>query len=96
MISAYQYVVGNVYIRRLAEALAVEIGNFAEKNSLKGDLCQRIEIKLKSETGESLTKTEQAWCSSFNQNIDDLAERSSQRLVKLLAYDYNKRFENNK
>lgn len=89
----WKFVYSLTYIRRLAEALAIQIGEFAEKNGLKGELSQRIEIKLRAETGETLTEKEKAWCSSFSQIIPNLSERSSERLVKLLAVDYNKRFE---
>lgn len=93
---AYMSVTGNNYIRRLAESLAVEIGIFAEGFGLSGELSQRINTSLKAENGEILTPKEMAWCSSFSQNIPDLAKRSSERLVKFLAEDYKKRFENKK
>ena len=93
---AYLLVTGNNYIRRLAESLAIEIGEFAERYSLNGELSQRINTALKAEAGEVLTAKENAWCSSFSQNIPDLASRSSERLVRLLAEDYKKRFDNKK
>ena len=93
---AYVAVTNNTYIRRLAESLAINIGEFAERFGLCGELAQRINTSLKAETGEVLTSKEVAWCSSFSQNIPDLAERSSERLVRLLADDYKKRFENKK
>lgn len=93
---AYISVTGNEYIRRLAESLAINIGEFAEKFELNGELSQRINTALKAETGEILTKKETAWCSSFSQNIPDLALRSSERLVRLLAEDYKKRFDGKK
>lgn len=93
---AYFSVTGNNYIRRLAEGLAIQIGNFAEHFQLNGELAQRINTMLKAQTGETLTAKEMAWCSSFSQNIPDLASRGSDRLVKLLAEDYKKRFENKK
>lgn len=94
--SAYMLVTGNNYIRRLAESLATHIGDFAETFGLSGELSQRINTALKAENGESLTIKEMAWCSSFSQNVPDLADRSSDRLVKLLAEDYKKRFDNKK
>lgn len=94
--AAYVSVTGNEFLRRLAEGLAVSIGEFAENFSLEGELSQRINTSLKAETGEILNAKEIAWCSSFSQNIPDLAKRSSERLVKLLAEDYKKRFENKK
>lgn len=93
---AYAAVTNNMYIRRLAESLAINIGEFAENFSLSGELAQRINTSLKAETGEVLTQKEVAWCSSFSQNIPDLSERSSERLVRLLADDYKKRFESKK
>lgn len=96
IMGAYLSVTGNNYIRRLAEALAINIGEFAENFGLSGELAIRINTALKAESGEILTSKEMAWCSSFSQNIPDLAERSSERLVKLLAEDYKKRFESKK
>lgn len=96
ILGAYMSVTGNNYIRRLAEGLAVHIGEFAEAFGLKGELAQRINTALKAENGETLSAKEMAWCSSFSQNIPDLANKSSERLVKLLAEDYKKRFDNRK
>lgn len=96
ILGAYIAVTGNQHIRRLAETLAVSIGEFAENYKLNGELAARINISLKAECGETLNSKEAAWCSSFSQNIPDLAERSSERLVRLLAEDYKKRFENKK
>lgn len=90
---AYVTVTGNSFIRRLAESLAIQIGEFAERHGLEGELSQRIGTVLKAETGELLTYKEKAWCSSFSQNIPDLPQRSSERLAKLLAADYRRRFE---
>lgn len=94
--AAYLSVTGNSYMRRLAEGLSVQIGEFAENFGLAGELSQRINTVLKAETGEVLNAKEMAWCSSFSQNIPDLAQRSSERLVRMLAEDYKKRFENKK
>lgn len=94
--AAYVSVTGNNYIRRLAESLSVEIGEFAESFGISGELSQRINTVLKAENGEILNPKEMAWASSFSQNIPDLAKRSSERLVKLLAEDYKRRFESKK
>lgn len=94
ILGAYLIVTGNNYLRRLAEALAVQIGEFAEHFGLQGELAQRINTLLKAEAGETLSAKEMAWCSSFSQNLPDLAKRSSERLVRLLAEDYKKRFDN--
>lgn len=96
IMGAYVSVTGNNYIRRLAESLATSIGVFAEHFGLQGELAQRINTLLKAETGETLSAKEIAWCSSFSQNIPDLASRSTERLVKLLAEDYKRRFDNKK
>jgi hypothetical protein len=80
----------------MAEAMAVTIGTYAEKNRLRGELAQKIETAQKAETGEGLTDKELAWCSSFNQHLENLSELGSERLVKLLSVDYNKRFVNKK
>lgn len=96
VVAAYLSVTSNTYIRRLAESLAVEIGEFAQAHNLPGELAQRINTAIKAESGEILTMNEMAWCSSFSQNIPDLAYRSSDRVVKLLAEDYKKRFDNKK
>ena len=94
--SLYMVETGNQHLRRLAEALAIEIGQFAQAYELNGELAQRINTSLKAETGENLNPVEAAWCSSFSQHLPDLAQRSSERLVKLLAEDYKKRFESRK
>lgn len=96
VLGAYVSTCGNQYLRRLAEKLAIEIGEFAEAHGLNGELAPRINTILKAETGEILSLKEAAWCSSFSQNIPDLAQRSSERVVKSLAEDYRKRFENKK
>jgi uncharacterized protein YeeX (DUF496 family) len=93
LLDAYKLVTDNLYIRRLAEAMAEFIGKYAEKNKLKGELANAIETTLRAESGESLSPVEAAWCSSFSQQLPNLKELSSERLVKLLAADYSRRFE---
>lgn len=92
LLAAYKYVTDNEYLRRLAETLAVKIGTFAEKQNLRGELANSIDLILKAQDGGTLTQKEAAWCSSFSQSIPNLSELSSERLTKLLAEDYNKRF----
>lgn len=94
IIDACVLVTNHKFIRRIAETLAPQIGNFAYKNKLMGELGYRVNNKFKAETGESLTELELAYCSSFSQTIPNLSELVSDRLVKLLAADYQKRFEN--
>jgi len=81
------------YIRRIAETLSAKIGEFALKNKLPGELAYRINNRNKAETGNNLSELEMAYCSSFSQNIPNLAEVTSERLAKLLAEDYQRRFE---
>jgi hypothetical protein len=93
VLDACTAVTGHQYIRRIAETLASEIGKFAFNNKLSGELAGRINNRLKAETGENLTEIEMAYCSSFSQAIPNLNEITSERLAKLLAEDYQKRFE---
>lgn len=96
IIAACIMVAKHQYIRRIAESLAKEIGQFAEKNKLHGELAHRINNRFKAETGSNLSDIELSYCSSFSQSIPNLAEITSERLAKLLAEDYQKRFENKK
>lgn len=96
IIDACNLVTGHKFIRRIAETLAMQIGNFAYKHKLAGELGYRINNKLKADKGESLNEKEMAFCSSFSQSIPNLTEETSERLAKLLAEDYQKRFENKK
>lgn len=96
IINACKMVTEHQYIRRIAETLALEIGEFACNNRLAGELAYRINNRVKAETGTNLTEREMAFCSSFSQAIPNLAEVSSERLAKLLAEDYQKRFEGKK
>jgi len=96
IVNAYNVVTGHIFIRRIAETLALQIGNFAYQNKLAGELGYRINNKLKADTGESLNEKEMAFCSSFSQVIPDLSDITSERLAKLLAADYQRRFENKK
>jgi hypothetical protein len=92
LIYCYEMVTGNKYLRRMAEAMAVSISQYAEKNGLYGDLGKRILTRHRAATGETLTPKELAWCSSFCQDLPDLATFASERVVKLLAEDYDSRF----
>lgn len=96
IIDACNLVAGHKFIRRIAETLALQIGNFAYKHKLPGELAFRINNKLKADKGESLDEKEMAFCSSFSQAIPNLSEISSERLSQLLAEDYQRRFENKK
>lgn len=96
VITACEFIEGHRYIRRIAENLATVIGEFAYQNKLSGEFAQRINNKLKAESGETLTDREMAFCSSFSQSIHNLEELTSARLVKLLAEDYSRRFDNKK
>lgn len=94
ILSACKLITGHQYIRRIAEALAAEIGEFAYRNNLRGELANRINNRLRADTGSNLTDVEMSYCSSFSQNITHLSEiTGSDRLSKLLAQDYQRRFE---
>lgn len=92
------FVVGNKFLRRVAEAMAAEIGMFAEMNELDGELANRVDKLIMDSnfhTGGNeklLTKKERAWCSSFSQGLDNLSILGSERLVKWLNVDFNTRF----
>jgi len=93
LVNSYSLVAKNNYLRRLAEAMAEMIGQFAQKNGLNGELAKRIEGTVRAAGEPSLTTKEKAWCSSFSQAVDNLDELSgSERLSKLLHQDYDKRF----
>lgn len=90
-------VTGHEYLRRIAEQLAIPIGYFAQIHGLKGELATRINNRVRAETGKNLTSIEMAYCSSFSQQIPNLTQIcGSERLVKLLAEDYQNRFDNTK
>jgi predicted RNA-binding protein Jag len=72
--------------------MAIDIGTFAEKRALDGDLADRLKNKQIAKDGSSLTKADRAWANSFSQQIIDLASYSSEKLTILLAEDYNERF----
>lgn len=96
IVNACSVATGHQFIRRIAETLAKIIGEFAYNNRLKGELAYRINNRLKAESGECLNEKEMAFCSSFSQVIPDLAEITSERLTRLLAEDYHKRFDTQK
>ncbi len=93
VINACSASTGHQYIRRIAETLAKEIGEFAYKNRLAGELAYRINNRLKAESGECLNEREMAFCSSFSQVLPNLSELGSERLTRLLAEDYHRRFD---
>ena len=49
LLGAYKLINNNPYLRSLAEALADDISNFAQKNNQKGDLANKINKKLLAE-----------------------------------------------
>jgi len=89
---AYEMVTRDLHLRRLAEAMAPTIGVYAEKMRLRGELAQRINTNILAKGELPLDMKEAAWCSSFSQGMPDLEQKSSPRLVALLAEDYNTRF----
>ncbi len=90
---AYQKVTKNPYLRRLAEALAKEISEYAESQGLSGDLAKKINNRLQANQQNLLTPKERAWASSFCQEIPGLENLASDRLPSLLSQDYQSRFE---
>ena len=81
----YEKVCGNKYIRRLAEFLAIPIGEFAQAKILDGELAQRIDTKLVGDGKTRLNPVERSWCRYFSQSIDSntLAKKSSERLCPM-------------
>lgn len=94
LLATYKRIAGNNFLRRLAEALACEISQYAENHNLKGELANKLNTKILSEGGVPLNSKEMAWASSFCQGIPNLSELSSDRLPGLLAQDYSNRFSN--
>ena len=85
-------VTGNQYTRRLAQAMAIPISQYAEKNNLNGDLAQKLNNMALANGENPLNTKEKSWASSFCQGVSNLETRSSERIPKLLAEDYQKRF----
>lgn len=93
LVNSYSLVTRNNFVRRLAEAMAEDIGYYAQQQGLHGELAKRIESIVLASGEPPLTSKEKAWCSSFSQAIDDLDKKAgSDRLTKLLHQDYDKRF----
>lgn len=94
---SYRSITGNRFLRRLARGLAIEIGQYAEKYGMDGDLAVQINNDilgdLKEENRVPLTQKERAWCSSFSQGIVNLGELSSPRLPLLLSCNKDNRFK---
>lgn len=80
-------------LRRVAERLALDIGHYALKNNLPGDLSTTIKNRVRANGETPLTPKELVWCSSFFQNLPNLEALASARVAKLLAEDYNRRFQ---
>jgi len=93
---ACQQACKNRLLRRIARSLAREIGIFAEKNHLNGDLAIKLNNNLLAEEESPLTSKEKAWASSFSQTISNLEEFCGPRVPSLLAKDYNRRFADSK
>lgn len=83
----------HTYLRRIAESMALYIGNFADDNDMTGDLYKSINNKCLSQHKRPLTRREAAFASSFTRdglnNINEIAE--SEVLAQLLAEDYQER-----
>lgn len=90
---ACQVACKNKFLRRIAKGLAKEIGYFAEKNKLNGDLAIKLNNNLVAAGEPPLTTKEKAWASSFCQNLANLESLSGgNRVPTLLAQDYQERF----
>lgn len=83
----------HTYLRRIAESIALYIGNFADENDMTGDLYKSINNKCLSQHQRPLTRREAAFASSFTRdglnNINEIAK--SEILAQLLAEDYQER-----
>lgn len=82
----------HTFLRRVAEAMALEIGMYAEKANYNGDLAIKLNNELVANNQPPLSTKEKAWASSFNQNLPKLEEYAGERIPSLLAQDYRKRF----
>jgi hypothetical protein len=88
----YRFATGNNFLRRLADTMASEISQFAEKNELDGEIAQKINNLVLREGDAPLSLIERAWCSSFNQNNPDLSNNeNTKRVAILLAKDLYER-----
>lgn len=94
VIYACHVVCKHKFIRRLAEALAMEIGMFAEAHHLNGDLAIKLNTALTKEGKTPLSSKEKAWASSFSQSFSKLEKYAGIRVPALLATDYQNRFNN--
>lgn len=90
LLSAYQSITRNIYLRRLAEFLASNISKFAEANGYSGDIFPKVNALL-NRNEPPLTPAERAWCSSFNQKNED-CYRMFPRVATLLAMEYRYKF----
>jgi len=94
LMACYRRVTGNLFIRRLAEGMALEIGMYAESQGLNGDLALKINNGLVAKNEPSLTTREKAWCSSFCQNLPHLDQYAGNRVPVLLAANLQERIKN--
>lgn len=92
LIYACNQVCKHKYLRRIAEALALPIGSFAEKKGLNGDLAIGLNNNLVAKGEAPLTTKEKAWANSFCQNMPNLEQVAGDRIPSLLAEDFNRRF----
>lgn len=94
LLYVYKAVEKNLFLRRMAEALAPDIAKFFLTHGLEGDLAKKINTRLANKGQPPLNPIEKAWCSSFCQG-DDGTYVVSERLPVLLAEDYYQRFRAN-
>jgi hypothetical protein len=89
-------VTGNVFLRRFATAMAVEVSKYAETHKLNGDLAIRLNNLAIAKGGLPLNSKERSWANSFCQNLSDISSYAGDRLPALLAEDFEKRFSGKK
>lgn len=92
LIIGYRQIMGDKFVRRLAQVLGPRICEFAEKHNLTGDLARKINNRVLSQGKPPLSDKEKAWCNSFMQGNPEL-ERAAPRVLNLLAEDFTIKFK---
>ena len=94
LLASYRSIMGNKYLRRLAEKLGPDICKYAENAKIPGDLANKINNRELSRGNDPLTDKEKAYCNSFMQN-NKILEIETPKIQKLLAEDFNIKFKGN-
>lgn len=92
LLSSYRGIMGNKFLRRLAEKLGPDICRLAENIKLSGDLAKKINNRVLARGQSPLNNKERAWCNSFMQGSKEL-ETEAPRILNLLAEDFNIKFK---